>query len=637
MRLKFLVLMHLVGAGLYVQAQVPAYPKDYFRSPMGIPMELSANFGELRPNHWHMGLDIRTSQQENLPIYAAAAGYIAKVGIRPQSFGRFIIINHPNGLSTLYAHLNDFYPELERYVTEQQYQNESWASELDFTSQQFPVSKGSFIAYSGNTGGSQGPHLHFEIMDTKTTKRLNPLLFNFPIQDNAPPVLFRLAMYDRSRSVYEQTPLIFPLKNTDSGYIIPKIPLIKTGLSKVSFALQMIDRMNGGGSDNGVYAATLYLDEEPQIAFALDSIDYDETHYINAHIDYKHDYNGGVFLQHLSQLPGHKGAEYKQLKSDGVLSLTDTTVRDISIDVKDAHGNTSQLNFLIQHDDSMVVQNYTNSGPKFIPARENVLKKPGFELFMPAACIYDSVPLTFTTIAGNGYNVVSDEYKVASPVYPVHDQFKVRIQPNKPVSKEAANKLVIALSGGKRNHIKRATLENGWITAEFGSFGSFKAYTDFSPPTINSLGNGDTVNLSAASRIVFTPTDNFGIRNFRAELYSCPSDTTGYLCPPDSAAQGNWLRFTNDKSRNWIYKFDDRCPYGVHYLKVTAEDLVGNITTRSWWFKRYPYTPPPPKKKTVKKTSSKKKVETKKGKTGKTDPKKSKTTTAKKPAVKKKK
>lgn len=141
---------------------------------MGIPIELSANFGELRPNHWHMGLDIRTKQRENLPVYAAAQGYIAKIGIRPQSFGRFIIINHPNGLSTLYGHLNDFYPDLEKYVTEQQYKQESWAMELELTKEKFPVSKGQFIAYSGNTGGSQGPHLHFEIFDTKTTKRINP-------------------------------------------------------------------------------------------------------------------------------------------------------------------------------------------------------------------------------------------------------------------------------------------------------------------------------------------------------------------------------------------------------------------------------------------------------------------------------
>src|SRR5205085_12019371 len=164
-------------------AQYANYPKNYFRNPLNIPMDLQANFGELRPDHWHMGLDIRTEQRENQEVVAAADGYIASIGIRPASFGRFIIINHPNGLSTLYAHLNDFYPELEQYVTDRQYKEETWAIELNFTKEQFPVTKGQFIAFSGNTGGSQGPHLHFEIFNTFSDERLNPLLFGLPIGD----------------------------------------------------------------------------------------------------------------------------------------------------------------------------------------------------------------------------------------------------------------------------------------------------------------------------------------------------------------------------------------------------------------------------------------------------------------------
>ncbi|HRF17071.1 MAG TPA: M23 family metallopeptidase, partial [Chitinophagaceae bacterium] len=269
-------------------------PVNYFRNPVGIPLDLSANFGELRPNHWHMGLDVRTNAKENLPIYAAAEGYIAHIGIRPQSFGRFIIINHPNGLSTLYAHLNDFFPELEKFVTDKQYEKETWAIELDFTKEQFPVSKGAFIAYSGNTGGSQGPHLHFEIFETKTGKRLNPLLFNFNISDNVPPAITKLAVYDRSRSVFDQKPLFYNLKNTDSGYIIPKMPVMKTGLNRLSFAIQAYDKMSSSGSPDGIFSAQLYFDDIPQVKFVLDSIDYEETAYINSQTDHMHRYTGGA-------------------------------------------------------------------------------------------------------------------------------------------------------------------------------------------------------------------------------------------------------------------------------------------------------------------------------------------------------
>ena len=207
-------LMLLLFSFLKVESQTAGskYPQGYFANPLGIPMSLSANFGELRPNHWHMGLDLRTDQKENYPVLASADGYVAHIGIRPSSFGRFIIINHPNGYSTLYAHLNKFFPDLEKYVREKQTENESWAIELDFSENDFKVKKGKEIAKSGNTGGSQGPHLHFEIRETETDRSLNPLLFGMPVQDNVPPIILKLGLYDRSISTYDQTPKLFSLK-----------------------------------------------------------------------------------------------------------------------------------------------------------------------------------------------------------------------------------------------------------------------------------------------------------------------------------------------------------------------------------------------------------------------------------------
>jgi hypothetical protein len=582
---------------LYLSAQLPAAVKNYFRNPLSIPMQLSANFGELRPNHWHMGLDIRTDAKENMPVYAAAEGYIAKIGIRPQSFGRFIIINHPNGLSTLYGHLNDFYPELEAYVTAQQYKQESWDIELDLKKDQFPVAKGAFIAFSGNTGGSQGPHLHFEIIDTKTDKRLNPLLFNFPMDDDLRPVLIRIAMYDRSIATYAQTPQFFQVKNTDSGYIIPKTPIIKTPLTRVSFAIQAYDKMNSGGSNNGIYSAKLYDDEEPQLSFVLDSIDYNETADINSHIDYRYDYFGGSYLQHLSQLPGDHSPVYKHHAGDGVINLPDTNVHAISIDVKDAAGNTSQLNFWIQHDDSLPLSTPRANAPvKWAPNQVNTIDKDDFKMKIPAHAIYDTVPLLYYRSNSTASNSVSAIHQVNDASYPIHGDINVSIKPVRAIPDEWQSKLIMQRSS-KGNTIRKVKLENGWLNASYSDLGTYQVFVDLVAPQINELGKGDTINLSASKRIVFTPTDNFGIvKDFRVELDS------------------QWIRFTNDKSRNWIYIFDERCPYGVHQLTATATDLVGNTTTKTWWFKRYEYTPPPPKKKAIKKSNKKSGTSTKKGK-----------------------
>lgn len=589
LRSILLLTLSMMGAKLFSQqVDLEKYHHNYFRNPLGIPMQLSANFGELRPDHWHMGLDIRTDAKENYPVYASAEGYIAFVGIRPQSFGRFIIINHPNGLSSLYAHLNDFYPELENYVTVQQYKMESWAVELDFIQNQFPVAKGTFIANSGNSGGSRGPHLHFEIFNTQTQKRLNPLLFDFPIQDNVTPSLIKLAIYNRSKSVFTQAPLLFSLKKTDSGYIIPKKPVIKTGLDKISFAIQAYDKMTGSGSNNGIFAAKLYWDDEPQISFTLDSIDYDETVYMNAHIDYRYDFNGGAYLQHLSQLPGDNSPVYRQIKNDGVINLADTNVHFTSIDVKDIKGNTSQLNFFVQYDDSLSKGDiYQNRGLKFLPNQVNAIEKDDFKMQLPAGCLYDTIPSLYYRNNSSSFYSVSALHQVNDPSYPLHEDITVSIKPDKTIPEEWKDKLIMQRAG-KGSTIRKVQLQNGWVVAKFGDFGSYQVLADVTAPQINELGKGDTINLSAANSIIFTPTDNFGIvKKFRVELDS------------------QWLRFTNDKSRNWVYKFDERCAYGVHQLTATATDLVGNTTTKTWWFKRYPYTPP--KKKAVKKGSSKKK------------------------------
>jgi murein DD-endopeptidase MepM/ murein hydrolase activator NlpD len=585
--------------------QPQSYPQKYFRNPLDVLMDLSANFGELRSNHWHMGLDIRTKQKSNLPVYAAADGYISKVRIEPFGFGRVIYISHPNGLTTLYAHLNNFYPELEQYITEKQYEMESWRVELQIPRNLLQVKKGQFIAYSGNNGASQGPHLHFEIRDSRNDKCLDPLKFGFPVKDDVPPTLVRLAMYERSISIYEQSPTLFRLKKSGNGYIIPNTTgkkkknygekVIVTGSNKISFAIQAHDLVSRSSNGNGIYSAVLFFDDTAVIGFSIDSIDYVETKYMNAHIDFRYKKNGGPYLQHLSKLPGDMGPVYKLMNGDGVIRLNDANLHKVRVEVKDAYSNTSILNFQIRHSDSlMTFGGITSSHTVFYPGVKNEFKREDFEIITSGYAMYDSVHIFYNRNDQFTGNAISALHQIGNVSIPVHDDIEIRIKPVVSVPQELNDKIVIRRNDGGGENVQKAVCKDGWFIAKFDEFGSFQAFIDQSPPYIKDPGTADTLDFSAKKRIVFQPDDNFGIKRFNAEL------------------DDKWIRFTNDKGRSYIYIFDERCPFGVHKLKVTVDDIVGNTVTKTWWFKRYKYTPP--KKKAVKKKGSSKKKGSKKKK-----------------------
>jgi len=548
------------------------YPKGYFSWPVEAKKALVANFGELRPNHYHMGLDCRTDQVENRRVLASADGYIAKVKIEPVGFGRCIYINHPNGLTTLYAHLNDFNPALEKYITEQQYQLQSWKVFLDVPPGLFSVKKGQFIAYSGNTGGSQGPHVHFEIRDTKTDKVLNPLLFGFPVVDNIPPDILRLAVYDRNVSTYEQSPRFYSIKKVNGIYVtIPSLLTINT--NKVSFAVTAYDRYTGSTNKNGIYQAVLYDNDQPVSGFQLDSIRYDETRYMNAHVDYKLRSGGGSWVQHLSRLPGYPPGVYKDISGDGVIDIADGAVHPIKIEVKDAEGNTSLLKFNLQASNIPPVKYVydplgINQQKEFLPGFINVFENSHISFYLPENALYDSIRFKYNeTIPGQGNTI----FQLHNGNVPVQSLFPVKIK-----NSTTANpgKMVMHRFWNDKNDYARAIRvsmgnEKDWYQASFRAFGNFQLVEDIIPPTIIPVGIREGMNAAKLNRIAFVIKDNTKeLQNFSAFL------------------DGKWLRFTNDKGSAFIYKFDEHCPPGAHELKISVEDCVGNKAERTYHFTR---------------------------------------------------
>jgi len=545
------------------------YPKSYFIYPVQAKIGLAANFGELRPNHYHMGLDCRTDQRQNVHVVAAADGYIAHVRIEPAGFGRAIYINHPNGLTTLYGHLNNFFPALEKYVKEQQYKLQSWQVFLEIPANLFPVKQGQFIAFSGNTGGSQGPHTHFEIRNTKTDKVLNPSLFNFPIPDNVPPRLIRLAVYDRRLSTYSQTPKLYALKIVNGKYV-PASPVIIANTDKVSFGISAVDSYTGSSNPNGIYAAVIYNDGVAVSGFQLDNISYDETRYVNAHIDYKLRAGGGPFVEHLSRLPGYPEGIYKDFESDGIINLEDDSAHQIKVEVKDAYGNISVLQFAVKRgviNENKYKQNYSEQ--EFSPGFVNVFERDDIQVILGENDLYDSINFVYSKKASVNPHAVSSLHAVHTAQVPVHGYYTVRLKVDKSLQNIAEDKIVMQRTWGSKMDVVKPDRDGEWFSGKFREFGNFQLVVDNTPPVISQIGIREGANLSRASQIIFTVTDNMKeIKNFRAEL------------------DGKWLRFTNDKGRSFIYKFDEMCLPGNHELKVSVDDEAGNKTEKIFHFTR---------------------------------------------------
>ena len=547
------------------------YPQGYFIYPIGAQsIALAANFGELRPDHFHMGLDCKTDHRENLNVYAAAEGYIAKVKIEPFGFGRAIYINHPNGFTTLYAHLNDFYPELEKYIKEQQYKLQSWQIFIDIPKGMFPVRQKQFIAHSGNTGGSQGPHTHFEIRDTRTDKNLNPLLFGFPIQDHVAPTINSIAIYNRDKSTYEQRPKMIPLLRKN-GHFSPVVSLITTNLDHISFGIIAFDQLSNSPNHIGLFESVLYDNEKPVVGFRLDNFSYDETRYVNANIDYKTKFSGGAYIQHLSRLPGNPQGIYKDFSGDGIIDLSDHEVHHIKIMIRDANGNRSQAIFDIQRSTAAnaEVNSSNNKGVVFEPNSRNIFENNTVQVVTDEHAAYDAFTMNVSNKPSTDANSASDIYSIASGLIPLQTAAKIKIKVSGKVDPVSFDKILIKRIWNNKSEVAKAKKENNnYYSASFKKFGDFQLIVDDEPPVITA-SFANNANLSGKSIISIGVKDNNkSVKNFKALL------------------DGKWLRFTNDKEEAFIYKFDEMCEPGEHVLNISVQDEAGNTSTKILKFTR---------------------------------------------------
>jgi len=543
----------------------PPYPTNYFRNPLDIPIFLAGNFGECRPGHFHSGLDIKTQSKEDLPVYAAADGYISRIKTEKGGFGHAIYITHPNGYTTLYAHLNNFADFLQDHLRTQQYEKKRWDVDISFGPDKFPVRKGQQIAFSGNTGASSAPHLHFEIRDSKTEHPLNPQLFGFEIQDNLPPVASEIVfysgnVYDRNLASYTLGPkgsVYKPVKSGNPKYSITAdtvdVPEGMTGIG-----INADDYMNGSENTITFYTAKLYMDDQLQSTVTMDDIGYDVSRYMHAYTDY---YSRRVFhkwIQCLFKVPGNRlSSLYTMLnENSGRLNLRDRAAHKITVLLTDNSGNTTTIAFYVR---SRSIPNINATDKKCIPfyaERTNEYSTSGISFTLDERQLYDDI--CFSSDVTPDAASVSDRYRIHYPYIPLHHYFDLMIKPGKTVSLNLKNKVVLKYTDGTDEEGKAAhPAEKGWYKANVRNFGTYWLVIDSTPPVIHSMQKNGA-NLGRAKQIAFTVKDDVT----SVHSYS------GLL-------DDKWICF-EQHGNDFFYEFDDHCPKGAHELDFKAEDENGN-------------------------------------------------------------
>jgi len=568
--LLFFVLIFAIEADAQQIFSSNNYPLTDFIQPLDIkPPALAGSFGELRSNHFHSGVDFRTNQRTGFPVYATADGYISRLRVQNSGFGLALYINHPNGHTSVYGHLARFNPKIAQEVKKIQYQKKSY--EIDeFPNADFiPVRKGDVIAYSGNTGSSGGPHLHFELRDTKTEATINPQLLGIQIPDNIPPVISSMYVYRlNSKPFNEFTPKqYFQVIGSNGNYSLNKVTTINLS-GEVGFGIVATDRHSGQSGLNGVYSIELKLDGKSVYTSALERFSFANSKAINSHVDYPALLNLKRSIQKSFVDPGNPLQIYSNLVNNGRITFDDGKLHDVNYIITDASGNKSTIAFKVQADSKAVI-NTPNapSGVTFAYNKLNELVNDEVKIVLPKGTLYNDLNFIYKRLPKPQGNAYSAMHQIHNNLTPLHVGFEISIKADSTLLAKHQSKALIV---NANRSSQGGSFENGYVKANPRNFGSFFIAIDTIAPNIVPVNIANGKNMAGLSKMSFRISDNLsGIKSFN-----------GYI-------DGKWILMEFDtKTASLWHNFDERTTPGNHKFELVVTDMKDNVKRYSIDFSR---------------------------------------------------
>ncbi len=530
-----------------------------YRNPVTIPPALSGNFGELRNNHFHSGIDFKTQQVTNKPVVAIEDGYVSRIAVSPGGYGLAIYLDHPaTGHTSVYGHLNSFSDAIARYVVEKQYELERYQVNLHPEAWQLPVKRGEQIALSGNSGSSAGPHLHFEIRDLATQEPLDVLAYIDPVPDSQKPDLRGIALYPIAGHGIvngSSNHLRITLKKDKAGNPLPP-GITLTAWGRIGVGLKAYDRMDGQSNTYGVKQIRLYLDEELIFTSTIRRFSFDDTRMLNTFIDFA-DWRERRSLYMKSFIePGNKLPFY-QSKNRGYVVINEERTYRFRYELEDHYGNQLTYPFAVKGVPARIPQP-APCGHYMSWQFDNSYLDPDLSLLIPTGNLYHDICFTHKSTQSNSH--YSDIHSVHEAPVPLHQQATLRIRLKGDTLLQKSNYGIVSLDkNGKESWLGGHYQEGGVVTTLRELGGRYAVSADGVAPVITPL---QPENWKKQRTIRLRLTDNkSGIASFRGEI------------------NGRFVLFSHDsKSTLYSYRFDDaRLPdTEVLELTFTATDGAGN-------------------------------------------------------------
>jgi murein DD-endopeptidase MepM/ murein hydrolase activator NlpD len=554
-RLLFLICIVVVQFALGQQK----YPAKDFRNPLDIKPILAGTFGELRSNHFHAGIDIKTNRREGLNVYAVADGYVSRVKVALWGYGKVIYVTHPNGYTSVYAHLSKFGKGIEEYVKDIQYKKESYETGNIFPKKgEIPVKKGQIIAYSGSTGGYVAPHLHFEIRNTKTEKIINPFYFGIKVKDSISPKIKNVFVYslsDSTRINNSNNKSLLAFKKTGkNSYTTNRINASGT----IGFGIDVYDQLNGANNKNGIFSLEMKVNGHEVYYHDVETFSFAESKFINLHIDYAQFKRFKHKFQKTYREKSNQLSTYKKLMNDGFINIKNGFNYAVEIIASDYAGNRTSLKIPVKGVKSNTIfkKEKDTTAYKIIATNFQKFTQKGVTIAFPKNTFYEDVYLDF--------KVEKNIATIHNPRIPLNKSFTLTFDVSKYSEKEKKQLYIANINNKKYPNYQNTRKKKNKFFTTTKSLGKFTLLTDNQKPTIFLKNFKDQQWITKHNKIIVKIADKgTGIKSYRATL------------------DGQWILMEYDlKKRQIVYDFNDRKLVGAkHNIEVIVEDNVGNTNT----------------------------------------------------------